>query len=376
MTRRGNALGVALIVSAIIGAGWISRQELVDSDQKKAGIPAPRHRAHPSVRPAEQALATASARRQILADWEELLLWLRAAPSPSAEEIRIRLLATRVAWTEMDPQELAAAIKHLLEAGDDAATHIDFEVGVHGLLAGWPTMRVFLLDVLATSDPVMASAIAKHLLDKTTSPDEFATGLRSLTRQGMSRASDSELLSRFDQMLGHPQWQGSRGFAEAFDLARVLGSPDAARRLASWNGYPALRNMAMHEFAAEHPAEMLDALGPEATISGLDRASLMARVNPEDPQQLAAADRYLRNTDLASNEASEFLKTFPLRSATTGHRLYGKSPSPYTYEQIKAGDRAAMTQVNAWIADPSLGGYQQDLLALQRRLATWNQQSE
>jgi hypothetical protein len=237
-------------------------------------------------------------------------------------------------------------------------------------------MRVFLLDVLATSDPVMASAIAKHLLDKTTSPDEFATGLRSLTRQGMSRASDSELLSRFDQMLGYPQWQGSRGFAEAFDLARVLGSPDAARRLASWNGYPALRNMAMHEFAAEHPAEMLDALGPEATISGLDRASLMARVNPADPQQLAAADRYLRNTDLASNEASEFLKTFPLRSATTGHRLYGKSPSPYTYEQIKAGDRAAMTQVNAWIADPSLGGYQQDLLALQRRLATWNQQSE
>jgi hypothetical protein len=38
---------------------------------------------------------------------------------------------------------------------------------------------------------------------KPASPDEFATALRSLTRPGVGRLDDSELLSRFGQMLGH-----------------------------------------------------------------------------------------------------------------------------------------------------------------------------
>lgn len=308
-------------------------------------------------------------------DWKSLLEWLRSNPPPTEDEIRARLSSLRKAWAEMDPQARAELIGQLLATGEDQPTGLPFEVGVHGLLAGWPTLRVFLLDVLATSDPEMAASIARSILDGTSSPDEFAVAIRSLTRDGLARAEDSEILHRFEGMLARPEWQNSPAFAEALDLARTVGTRDGASALLSWKGSPALKNTAMHEFAADHPAEMMAAISAEEDMAPLVRASLMSRADPAEDGQLAIVDQYLRSHYLAEEEAREFLKTFPLRSTTTGHRLYGETPAPYTFEQIKQGDQAALAIVESWLQDPALQRYQPELVELQQRLESWVEQA-
>ena len=102
----------------------------------------------------------------------------------------------------------------------------------------------------------------------------------------------------------------------------------------------------------------------------------MARADPSNLKQLDSVDAYLRRPDLSPEEAATFLKSFPLRSATTGYRLYGKTPSPYTYEQIKAGDLAASQLVENWTADPTLEKFRPELLSLQTRLTKWVQQAK
>ncbi len=375
-----KASGFAVLLAAIIAAIWLAQgNPVVSSRESKTAVLARERSMHPVNNPdpdGDFAVAQAAARSKIQKDWNALIQWLSSVPPPSAEEIKARLLATRIAWTTTDPQARAEALRQLLETGQDAVTGLDFEVGNHSLLAGWPTLRVFLLDVLSTSDSEMAADTARHLLDRTDSPDEYATALRSLTRQGIARADDSELVSRFGEMLDHPEWDQSRGFAEALDLARVVGSAEAARKLTAWGGNPVLKSMAMDEFAAEHPQAMMEVLDIEASVTGKSRARLMARADPADAGQLAAVDTYLRSPDRTDEEAAVFLNLFPLRSATTGFRLYGSPPSPYTFDQIKAGDRAAIDRVDAWVGDPALSKYRTHLAALQQRLSEWVGQAD
>ncbi len=370
------ALGAALLLLAL----WVASQQLPKNSSADA-LEKNHRRPHAvqSAKPTEEDEpidSLSEPKPSVQDDWASLLKWLTSSPRPTTEEIRSRLLAIRLLWTQMDPQERAASIAELLASGVDATTGLDFQVGPHGALVGWPTLRVFLLDILATSDPEMASATANQLLDTTASADEFATALKSLTREGMSRADDGELLVRFDQMLGHPDWRTSRGFAEAFDLARYIGTPEAALRLAAWEGNPQLKSMAMDEFAAEHPEAMMEILDSQSTVSASQRASIMARADLSNSTQLDSVDGYLRGPDLSPVEAATFLKSFPLRSATTGYRLYGKTPSPYTYEQIKAGDLAASRLVEEWAADSALEKFRPELLELQTRLTKWVEQAK
>ena len=377
MTGRTQRAWIAILIAAAVAAVWCGRDRLKKPDTGSPGNAAVvRTRVSEPDRDREWAVSDTTTRRRVTDDWAALLQFLSTDPPLSAGEIRDRLTATRIAWTEMDPQSLSEALKLLLETGGDADTGMDFKVGVHGFLTGWPTARVFLLDVLAASDPEMAPVIARKVLDETASADEFAVALRSLTREGMGRAENSELLARFGQMLERREWHSSRGFAEALDLARLVGSPDAAHRLATWEGNPRLKDMALNEFAADHSQSMLEILSNDPGLTGVTRANLMARADPADPRQLEAVDTYLKNPELAADEAAAFLNSFPLRSTTTGFRLYAGTPSPYTYQRIAASDRAAVQRVNAWAADPALEKYRSGIQALQGRLASWVDQAK
>lgn len=315
-----------------------------------------------------------SARGSLRGDWKDLIDWIDGDPAPDANEVRQRLMETRVRWSEMDLQILAGGIGEMLASGMDGRTGMRFQVGAHGHLKSWPTMRVFLLDVLATSDPEMAAGIARGILDGTESADEYAVALRSLTREGPARASDGELLTRFQKMLDRREWLSSAGFAEAFDLPRTVGTVEAARLLGAWEGDPSLRRMALEEFAAERPGVVLAALGEGIPMDGRTRASLMARADPADASQLAMVDTYLKDAGVSDEEAGMFLKVFPLRSATTGFRLYGGSPRPYTKSAIESGDRAALAWVEKRLSEPGFEGKREGLLELRERLQEWTSQ--
>ena len=375
MNRTARWCAVALLMlAAVLGVRHAFREERNAVGAGAGGTPPPAttRRADPDGA-ASRGRMEASAVVLIDREWSDLLAWLDGDPTPSAEEIRERLMETRSRWLEADFIVLSKAVGRALDSGEDRATGLPFEVGRHGMLNSWPTLRVFLLDVLARSDPEMAAEIARRVLDTTGSADEYAVALRSLTREGLGRASDGELLTRFERMLGEDAWDGSPGFAEAFDLARFLGSPEAAESLAAWDGNSALRSMALHEFAAEHPGAVLpvlDGLDPS------DRGSLIARADPVDPEQAAAVETFLKNPSSTPEEIEVFLKTFPLRSATTGYRLYGRTPAPFRREEMREGDREAREMVARWLADPSLERYHEPLGELRERLDDWLEEDD
>ena len=311
-----------------------------------------------------------AAHRQFLTDWAGLKQSLQQDPQPDA--VHAQLTALRQSWVEMDWQLLAAAIGGQLAGGDDMPTGLPFAVGPNGILSSWPSLRVFLLEALAIADPELAAAIAREVLDTTASADEYAVALRALTREGPGRAENPELLARFARMLEHREWREQAGFAEAFDMARYLGDPQAARLLAAWDGNPELKLMALHEFAAEHPANAA-MLATMPDTDPAQRARLMARSRPSDPAQAADIDRYLRDPAISPAEATLFLECYPFRGATTGYRLYGPSPTPFNRQQIAEDDRAALEQATRWLADPALAQHHHTIAALKQRLEEWLQ---
>lgn len=373
MTPAGKRASATLLVATVGAVLWwfaTHSRPLVSRPAPEV----PTRRTAPDLT-GERETSETVARRRMTDSWGGLLEWLRSDPPPSAEEIRLRLTQLRKDWSEIDPLVRAEMITLLLGNGEDLPTGLGFRVGVHGLLAEWPTLRVFLLDALATADPAAAAATARKLLDSTSSADEYAIALRSLTRPASS-TSPGELQARFETLLSKPEWQSSRGFAEALDLARFLGTADAARQLATWNGNPALKTLALDEFTAAHPQAMFEVLEEGSSAEGLSRASLIARAHPDDPAQLAMVDRYLAMPGLTDDEAAAFLRFYPLRSATTGHRLYGELPAPYDFEQIRAGDQAALQQAERWASDPALERFRPEIQALQQRLSEWIRQAE
>lgn len=371
MRFRSPWWGLAVLAGAIVIAARIFSPPAAPHGTGTGEKPPARNPGTPAGSTLPAPLVTKAAAKIIETDWNELLEWIDREPKPGDREIRQRLLALREAWAEMDPVVLAETIGRLLESRRDTSTGMKFKVGLHGFLDGWPTLRVFLLDALVVADPDTAGAVARRLLDQTSSPDEYAVALRSLTREGFARASDAELQDRFRYLLEKQEWQASAGFAESLDLARTVGTGNVASGLLRWSGDPELKNMALHEFAADHPREMLDSLRAETGAPPLLRATLMARLDPQFPDQAAAADQYLRDPARTNEEAVVFLQAFPLRSATTGARLYGLPPAPYQRDQIAAGDRAALNLVDGWLADPALESMRPELSTLQKRLDQW-----
>lgn len=365
--------GVAALALAVL-LGWRAIRPADTSDRgpapasaaasgQRSGSPADRDASR------ERAGPDAGGTRRMMADWNRFLRLAASGTSP--DEMRERLAETRAAWLQMDPGTVAGTIGNLLRGGADRPLGMPFEVGNQGFLAGWPSLRVFLLDVLAGSDPEAAASIAREVLDDTRSVDEYVVALRSLTRDGTGRATDAELFSRFEHMLAQDEWRDHRAFAEAFDLARLLGSEAVVSRLCGWDGNPRLRTAALHELAAERPAAVVASASALTRLDPADRASLMARADPADPGQAAAVEAYLRDPALDPSEASAFLERFPLRSATTGHRLYGPAPKPFEREQVLAGDHAALRLADEWLADPGLASLQPDLEALRKRIVEW-----
>lgn len=307
----------------------------------------------------------------IRTEWATLLAWLDGSPPPTPEEIRTRLRDLRSAWAQFDPHLLAATLDALLQSQVNRPTGLTFAVGPQGFLAGWPDIRTFLVDALAMADPEESAKIARTILRETNSAAEYAIAIRSLIRTSAEQATSSELLSAFQTLLSRQHWQGDAAMAESLDLARYLGTREAASALLHWNGSPQARSMALHEFAADHPAIMIATLSEAAADSSAETTSLWARADPADPAQAAAIDTYLRNPAIPVAQRETFLSLYPLRSLTTGYRLYRGNPAPYDENGIRRSDAAALAQAESWLRDPDLVSLRESLTAWKTRLLEW-----
>jgi hypothetical protein len=358
-TRRLLLLGGCLL------CGWLALRGSRDQ-------PAP---------PAAQSLPAADAplprsHSRLAAEWQEWIARCEQGGDPA--EFKKQLAALKDRWLEEDPQVLAGIIGQLLRQGGDAPTGIPFETGPGGALRGWPTLRVFLLDTLAVTDPDLAGVIAREILATTTSAEEFAVALKPLLLGGPWQAPAGELEAHFTRLLENPEWQDKTGLAEALDLSRIAASPGSTQVLARWvdRSPPAKEAgvMALHETAANHPSLVIGLVAEDPQLFQDQpelRAGLLARAAASDPQQTERLGDYLKDPSVSLAEKQHFLGLFPLRSASTGFRLYGSPPAPYDAASVKADDKAALGIVNQWKADPAMSELRNDFAGLEQRLLAW-----
>lgn len=314
-------------------------------------------------------------------DWQEVLADCEAGASP--EEIRRELAKLKQQWLQEDDLHLVGEVcAQLLRSGVDAKTGIPFKVGSQSSVKGCPSLRVFLLEVLGTADPDLACEVGREILASTNSAEEYAVALKPLATKGPLRASNEELEGYFATMLGKPDWQSSDGLAEGLDLARNVATPAAATTLVEWlkTSPPAreLGQMALDETAAAHPQLMVTLMADQPALlegnAGL-RASLLARAAVSEDAQAGMVENYLHDPAVPVQEKREFLKLFPMRSATSGYRLYGGVPAPYEQGTVVQDDQAALETVTRWKADPALGELLPEMNKLEGRLQTWVRQA-
>ena len=155
-----------------------------------------------------------------------------------------------------DPTAGIAAILDFLATGEDAATGQEFSVGENGTLAGAPTLRLFLLDVLgqlARSTGSLEGAVsARQILEKKESPDEWALALRNLAWAEPKARAD--LTAKAHEMLEYEPWRATptAGFLEAFDVAVYSGDASFVPQFAE------MARVKMDRYAAQPPSRSID----------------------------------------------------------------------------------------------------------------------
>lgn len=294
------------------------------------------------------------------------------------EELAVRLRAL--------PNDLVAeAIRAYLESGEDVTTGLGFKVGEGGLLRDAPSMRMFLLDLLADVDAPAAVTESMALLEESASPGEWALALRNIAWQDGQGKHREFLRGKLSEMLDRQEWLAhpDPGFLEAFDLAVHLGDEEALREMGSVlglrnqqggladNGITHAAFLAMDRLTALDPAQTVGLIQSEPDFLGWaprHRGALMSRADVRDPQQAVDVAGYLLRPDVAPEERRVFLELFPQANGVLADSLISAPGTPLEFSSGLARDRAALEWVRGRLAEARFQGLRGELLAAEARL--------
>jgi hypothetical protein len=272
--------------------------------------------------------ATPDPRSPLLREIETLLGQLTLGPVGPEQ-----LLALRERLLRGDPRQAIAAIVEFLRTGRDAPTGQEFGVGEGGTLAGAPTLRVFLMDLLGqisrSTRSGEAAAVARTVLEKKTTPDEWALSLRNVAWH--EPAATGYLAGKVREMLAEPAWTAtpSPALLEAFDVIAYSGDPSFIPELAAMAGgalTPMQRaaTMALDRLSEKSPLavmQYLNAHPAEVSDRPLARADYFAKADLAQPAQQAALEAYLSRPDVALNEKTKLVKALASPGSFSGDSL-------------------------------------------------------
>lgn len=332
------------------------------------------------------------------------LLWRLAAPSEAqrhqtpADRVEKSSSLLRMGKTGMDAKgsfvELKAALRQMnkkearewllanLAAGDDFATQLDLTLDSGQNLSGWPSWRVFLLDLLFLTDPGAAAAISRDLLGTSSSPDEWAVCLRNLARSGRD---DGLLKAKSAELLRNKDWQKnpSAGYLEAFDvivhlrhtalvpdlLANCDARDEKAVRHASY--------LTLDRLIFAAPEKVLPDLAKTASKhpqSGLMLSNMIARADVRDPAQLQAVETYLLDPKRTGEELRGFASVFPNVNIAVSSSLLTKAPNMRGAD-LADRDRASLRIVAGWLANARFAHAHEALRTSMQRLMAFTRKS-
>lgn len=255
-------------------------------------------------------------------------------------------------------EEAAAAILAFLESGEDAPTGLPFVVGPDGMMEEVPSLRLALLDLLPSLDPLAALEIARELMNGKTSPDEYALALRNLAWNDLDGDLRPELASRFNDLLKMP-WldQPTAGVLESFDIAVEIGGSPMIDELISVTRDAAAKSNAAASQAAFISLDRLVLRDPTLLVAAfadpkaldfapLQRASLLSRLDITEPAQRELFSRYLSEFPHAAGELDYFSRLFPNANFLHGHRLVTADDATPAIAQVAAADARVLAELD------------------------------
>jgi hypothetical protein len=214
--------------------------------------------------------------------------------------------AFRAALLAADPAQAVAAIKKFLATGQDALTGERFTIGPKGVLSGAPTLRILLLDLLGQISEAEAGKLARTLMQKKTTADEWAVALRNVA---WDTPNDREYLSsKLHELIDYQPWrqQHSPGYYESFDVIVYTRDVTFIPQLTEFirGEDEPLKNTAasaLDRLATMAPNEVMNYLNANPTELAerpFLRSDYYTKADFTQPGQRAAVEMYLDRADV------------------------------------------------------------------------------
>ncbi len=282
-------------------------------------------------------------------------------------DAQIILADLRAKLTAAGKSAAARAILEYLESGRDCLTGMAFKVGPNGVMISTPTMRTFLLDLLASVDPQSALDYAEIVFEARGSADEFAICLRNVGRLDTSESARQYIRKRVRELLSDATLAANptAGFAEAFDALAYAGDMDSISILSRYLSKDKGTALNMPAFLAldrlvidNAEASLRTILESPALLEErpLVRAGYFARADLASESQMDLVGTYVLKLDAAGDEAEYFFNILPNLNYMLVDGILTDRLS-ITHEAISERVDAAYEALVSWESDPRFKSY-------------------
>ncbi len=320
-------------------------------------------------------------RAKIEAFIEETLFKLIKAQSPEEAAAILAELRERIRGTK-DEAAATEAILAFLKSGKDAKTNLPFKVGPEGILETSPSLRIALLDLIASLDPIAGADLARQLMDERKSPDEYAIALRNLSWTDLEGDTHEEISTRFKEMIAQDEWlkKPTRGFLEAFDVAVEVSSSEMLATMADLHhdafkskndGVARAAFIALDRIALREPSHLTGLLGSEVNAPKMlpdQRASIMSRLDITDSAHRDVFVRYLNASIHGPTELNYFGSLFPNGNYIKGNRLITSDDPSLSIDERYQADLKVIAELDRIAAGNLQPGAKETLEKIRGRL--------
>ncbi len=305
----------------------------------------------------------------------------RAQRSHDSPEDVKALEDLRTALLGLERGQAVAWIRGQLATGEDFSTGRDLALGRDGSLADWPSLRVFLLDVIFSIDPAAAADMGRKVLRSPTSPDEWALAMRNLGAGSPPMEDVTLLKTKSAELLHNETWrkEASAGYLQAFDVIvhtkNITLSPDLIQFAGDMDN-KAVRHAAfltLDRLTLAEPVAMLEKLIPSASAqpeTAVMVSNMVARADVRDPAQRRLVEGYLLDENRTAAEIQSFAGVFPNANQFVSPNLLTKVAT-VSGSELAAHDRVALEVVGSWVNDPRFVRLQPALRGTQGRLKSF-----
>lgn len=368
MTPKAKLLSVIVLVAAV--AGWMLREDwFLRRDQ---GTSARSAEVLPSVPPSDSTGMTALVPHTI----EALARDLSKAASPDSQ--RALLFNALLRWrSEPDARSVATAIADFLRTGRDLRLAMKAKIGKDGHLTAWPSLRLFLLDVVDNFDRAIALDAARTVLGRFDSPDEMALSLRTVSWHGAVDRKDPEVSREMNRYLRQETWLRAPSdlYLEGFDIAvhnRDAAALPALVQVFAGGYSPAAARaavIAIDRFAEVAAFALVEHMAPAAQFApdlAHVRTAIYGRLDITWPEQYEALLRFLGDIQVADSEKARWADEFPTARQSGAYFLAEKIPA-LTRREFAERDYAMLRVLDEKVSR-ARGAAQPWLLTAQLRL--------